>query len=157
MDKELDLKNTLSNYINDDNYKNMIKPIENLNYRNKTEYTIGYNVNRQIDIGIYYKKGSRDIKSVEFHQLGSNLSKNIAIDIRDWIREKSKFLIYQFKSNTGFWHEVCIRENKNKEVMLIFKLDDKCIKYKNLKDELFKLFIHFNNLNYKIISIYYLI
>lgn len=72
------------------------------------------------DIGIYKKKGSREIIPVEKIDFISNESKEIARNLVKWIIDNDIDSIYNYERNDGIFNHIAIRNNERNEFLIEF-------------------------------------
>ncbi|KKP35696.1 23S rRNA (uracil-5-)-methyltransferase RumA [Candidatus Peregrinibacteria bacterium RIFOXYC2_FULL_33_13] len=115
---------TLKHLGNQENYElKKIIPCDNqFYYRNKMEFSFGYDQENKFSIGLHQKHRKYDILNIENCLLESEESNIIRNEISTFCQEKN-LIPYNFKENSGLLRSLFIREGKNtKEILVNFAI-----------------------------------
>lgn len=117
-------------------------------YRNNFIFTYS-DFDHKSEIGIYKKKGSRELIPCEEIRIANPKSKFIAREFLNWLILNKLDKIYNFESDDGYLHNISIRNNTKDEFMIELYLHNNP-DIDNFITEINK----FSFSEYKIISVY---
>ena len=117
-------------------------------YRNNFIFTFS-DFNNIPEVGIYKKKKSRELIPCEEINIAHPKSKVIIRDFLNWLNKHNIADIYNFDNNSGYLHNISVRNNNKNEFMLEIYLH-----HNEFVSEYVDKIKNFNFKSYNIISVY---
>ena len=116
--KKNSVQNTLRKSLGRDIEINEVIGMENpYNYRNKLQYPVGVNLNKEPVMGVYAERSHNIIPTTKC-QIQDDLSQNIANDIFEFIKE-NKIKVYDEKNLSGSIRHIVLRTGKKTNEVMV--------------------------------------
>lgn len=118
------------------------------NYRNKCEFSIGYDRNEKNSMVGFrlgdYKSGSNEVVEPYACKNISDEVKNLAKDFQTYINEISLYKAFNVRTHDGHYRQLTVRTNQNKDLLAIIVFEKKNLTDDEIAAEKTKLIEHFN-------------
>ena len=119
--KTSDILEKLGDKVNNNLHKFINSPyIER--YRNNILYSIGYNLEKKIEIGPLQK--DKSVLESSSNLTSCKLANDICLIVKNWILLFSRLPVIDYKKYKGFWRHINIRNNLKNHYIIIFRFND---------------------------------